>query len=208
MATKAVFYAAYNGSAALWVTDGTEAGTELLTTIGNSTEEPPIAFGNQVLFTAPFPGQPFAGGMGVTNGTPAGTSIITPPANFIPNIGSQLFGTGATAGHEVVVEDTIGPDGLLVTDGTSAGTKTLSFPTVPPIFNWGIDTRLYSLGNVVIFGAGNTNVNGLVYDLWVSNGTSAGTMALPVSGEAVSGLNPQHITVLGNKAVFCWRKFR
>ena len=92
----------------------------------------------------------------------------------------------------------------MVTDGTAAGTLALTSPVLPVPFDWYIELSLYSLGNLVIFEAENVHAdyNGSVNDLWVTNGTSAGTVAIVPAGASVSGLSPSDITVFGNKALF------
>jgi ELWxxDGT repeat protein len=183
----------------LWVTDGTAAGTVKLETLPEDASPSPIVLGNEVLFNEPVG---FSFGIGVTDGTTAGTSLISPPASEPIGGGYEMI-YPANIGGKVIGEVNLF-SGLLVTNGTTAGTSVLSFPTVPAPLTWSITTPLVSLGTKVVFGAGNTHptFNGLVSDLWISDGTSAGTHPLVVAGEANSGLNLFDITGFGNKAAF------
>jgi ELWxxDGT repeat protein len=198
MSFKTVFFT----TGGIWVTDGTVAGTQQLEAFSQEDASPtPVVLGTEVLFDEPIG---FTYGIGVTNGTTGGTSLVQPPnANSdAPSPGYDMSHP-ASIGAKVIAEANLFSS-LLVTDGTAAGTSLLSFPTVPAPFTWGILSSLYSLGTKVIFDAGNTHptLAAEVDDLWVSDGTSAGTKPLVVPGESNNGLNPYDFTVFGNRAVF------
>jgi hypothetical protein len=105
--------------------------------------------------------------------------------------------------------DASGHLNLWVTDGTAAGTSEL---TVAGAYSGGL---LYStspfinpdftvLGANVLFDGDDASGH---YNLWVTNGTSAGTRELPVSGASTGGLFGSTLvvpdfTVLGSKALF------
>jgi ELWxxDGT repeat protein len=198
MSFKTVFFT----TSGIWVTDGTVAGTQQLEAFAQEDAGPtPVVLGTDVLFDLPIT---FTYGIGVTNGTTGGTTLVQPPnANSTAPSPGYDMSYPVSIGNKVIAEANLF-GALLVTNGTAAGTSLLSFPTVPAPFTWSILSSLYSLGTKVIFNAGNTHptLASEVDDLWVSDGTSAGTKPLVVPGENNGGLNPYNFTVFGNKAVF------
>jgi ELWxxDGT repeat protein len=185
---------------ALWVTNGTSAGTSELAIRGGGTSglffdvAPAFAvLGSKALFA----GDDVAGhiGLWVTDGTSAGTK--------------ELAVAGASTGGLVPRDITVfgdkalfvgdGPgfsgDGLWVTDGTAAGTSELTVAgTYSPGF-LGIPGFTVFGGKVLFEGydsAGHSN-------LWVTDGTSAGTKEIVTSGAFSAGLfntSPADFTVL------------
>jgi ELWxxDGT repeat protein len=194
-------------NAGLWVTDGTSAGTSEISVAGAFSA--PIAggvfelvpprfarFGSEVLFEGTDNSGHFAG-LWVTDGTSAGTSELTmagaSPAGIFAGITPSFF----VFGSEVLFEglDANGvTHGLWVTDGTSAGTSELTiagagssfgiFSTVNPGF------ALF--GSEVLFSGNDTHgLDGL----WVTDGTSAGTSEISVTGASpFSGISPGDLT--------------
>jgi hypothetical protein len=198
MALKAVFYA----TGGLWITDGTEAGTLLLASTATGYRDD-AAIGSEVLFNAYIPyvsSNAYSGNaIGVTDGTAADLTYILEGTSLpCPNFENSTVLIG-----DKLLNEQSGSQ-LLVTDGTQAGTYEITSPTLPVPFNWTTESSLYSLGNEAIFCATNvhSNYNGEAYDLWVTDGTTAGTMAIVPVDAATAGLDPTDITVFGNKAVF------
>jgi hypothetical protein len=113
------------------------------------------------------PGVPEQIDLFVSDGTPAGTT--------------QLIWTGSSAerfvtlGNKVLFEasNTSNKPGLWVTDGTSAGTMEISVPNAyfNGIFS-GVNFQGAVVGGEVVF-SGTDNLG--VQDLWVTDGTAAGT---------------------------------
>ena len=212
------------GNISLWVTDGTSAGTSELAIGGAnsgglfSPNYFPAGFspeftvlGNRVLFEGYD-----AGGndsLWVSDGTAAGTSELTIAGAHPGGVFVNVAGPGITVFGGVALfagEDAGGNVGLWVTDGTSAGTRELA---VAGAFANGLFFNIAApdlsvLGGKALFqgqdAAGNVN-------LWVTDGTSAGTSELAVAGANSGGLfnatyfpagfSPE-FTVLGNVAVF------
>ncbi len=144
---------------ALWVTDGTEAGTELLD---------PLPSGFRIV---PWRGQPgrvlVEGGpeLWVSDGSPEGTTAL---------VGGYVFETTTPAGAHAFF--TLGQDSgegeLWRTDGTPAGTELVAdLNPEGASYPW----ALAALGPRVVFGA-EEPVTGR--EPWVSDGTLEGTLQL------------------------------
>ena len=99
--------------------------------------------------------------------------------------------------------DKNGDNNLWVTDGTAAGTSEISVAGVgseglfgpspaSPYFAALPDGRVLFSG---IDAKGDIN-------LWVTNGTSAGTSEISLAKQDPNGLIPQNLTVFGNKVLF------
>ena len=98
--------------------------------------------------------------------------------------------------------DKNGDNNLWVTDGTAAETSEISVaasvrrgcctPPASPYFAASPDGRVLFSG---IDAKGDFN-------LWVTNGTSAGTSEISLAKQDPNGLIPQNLTVFGNKVLF------
>jgi ELWxxDGT repeat protein len=132
----------------------------------------------------------------VTDGTAAGTTelTVTSPGLFDTNVVPDF----TVFGGKVLFEgkDASGHLNLWVTDGTTAGTSEVTaaganpnrlFNVVPPDFT--------VLGSEALFEGYDASNH---YNLWVTDGTAAGTSELAVAGAFSGGLGPSDITVLGN----------
>jgi ELWxxDGT repeat protein len=213
MATNVLLFAGLdkNGDNNLWVTDGTAAGTSEISVAGVGSEGlfglPPAS----PYFAASPDGRVLFSGIDakgdfnlwVTNGTSAGTSEISlakqDPNGLIPQ-NLTVFG------NKVLFEglDKNLNSNLWVTDGTAAGTSELSVNGqntqnfVPQDFT--------VLGSKVLFnGQDNKNISTGDYDLWVTNGTAAGTSEISVPASEVSpviGLDPQDLVTFGSEVLF------
>ena len=192
-----------SGNISLWTTDGTGAGTGELTVARsngqglffNVTAPDFTVLGNKVLFA----GQDASGNsnLWVTDGTAGGTSELAvgganPAGLFDLKYFSAGFSPGFTVlGNVALFEgyDASGVDSLWVTDGTAAGTSELS---VAGSFAGGLFANVAApditvIGGTALFAgedaAGNIN-------LWVTDGTSAGTSELLAANASPSGLTP------------------
>ena len=196
------------GNNEAWVTDGTSAGTSELTNVndhgsafsGEGASDITV-FGSKALFDG-------TGGLWVTDGTGAGTSeLSTTGFSGVNTPDFTVFGTKVLfAGI-----DSSGNTNLWTTDGTSAGTSELSVTgaNASGLFSGALPPDFTILGTKVLFegkdAAGNTN-------LWVTDGTSAGTSELSVTGANLGGglffdsfagaPVPPDFTVLGSQVLF------
>ena len=188
MATNVLLFAGLdkNGDNNLWVTDGTAAGTSEISVAGVGSEGlfglPPAS----PYFAASPDGRVLFSGIDakgdsnlwVTNGTSAGTSEISLAKQDPDGLNPQFL---TVFGNKVLFE---GSDknlngNLWITDGTAAGTSEISVNGqntqnfVPQDFT--------VLGSKVLFnGQDNKNISTGDYDLWVTNGTAAGTSEISV----------------------------
>ncbi len=110
----------------LWVSDGTEAGTEPLTTTGQESSDPfqveiPVDLSGRLFFLGPG-SDPQTGSLWVSDGTVAGTGPVLGPAGrpIADPMSFRLF-----AGRVLFVAPDVGTDTLALwqTDGTPAGTR-------------------------------------------------------------------------------------
>jgi ELWxxDGT repeat protein len=98
--------------------------------------------------------------------------------------------------------DQNGDDNLWVTDGTAAGTSEISVAGVGSEGLFGPDPFPYFAalpGGRVLFNGIDAKGD---FDLWVTNGTAAGTSEVSITNHGVDGLNPQFLTVFGSKVLF------
>jgi ELWxxDGT repeat protein len=196
-------FSATNGTGnALWVTDGTTAGTSLFKQIatggssyGNASNF--TAVGGKVLFHSVDANH--NSNLWTTDGTATGTTAVRDlgssdvPENFgnVSNI-TALGGTGLAV--FLATESTHGKE-LWVTDGSSAGTSLLVDIT-PGLSSSDIQnlTPLGNTGKAIFTAVGSTSTN----QLWVTDGTTPGTKIL----QANRGTNGSFFSTINNKALF------
>src|SRR5262245_61135040 len=193
--------------AELWRSDGTAAGTQLVKDIfpGSGTSIP--TWGTVVGSTLYFAAREPATGVELwrSDGTAAGTVLVKDirvgtgsgqPSDLVV-VGSQIFFRACTAANGCE---------LWKSDGTTAGTVMVK-DIRPGTANGltGLFRRLVVLDGRVLFQA-NDGVNGA--ELWVSDGTAAGTVMLkdidprPVTGTQGQS-NPEKLVQAGGR-VFFW----
>src|SRR5580704_16362506 len=184
----------------LWVTNGTVAGTSEL---GQLPADTFFGFGSEVLFRANAFGGPYYG-LGVSDGTISGTSEIyvgTGQFGLNPSDFSQL-------GSEVLFEGWAGGWNLWVTNGTTAGTSELSVAGTGSYGLFGVnsidgvfsaDPGFTVLGSKMLFSAIDASNHD---NLWVTEGTAAGTSELSVVGVSPSGLGATNLFVFGSEVLF------
>ena len=125
---------------------------------------------------------------------PSRTQTVSIPQNLTV-FGNKVLFEGSDKNHH---------SNLWITDGTAAGTSEISVKGqhtqsfVPQDFT--------VLGSKVLFdGQDNKNISTDDYDLWVTNGTAAGTSEISVPSTNVSpviGLDPQDLVTLGSEVLF------
>jgi ELWxxDGT repeat protein len=178
-----------SGGEDLWVTNGTADGTSEIT-FNDITPFDITVFGSEALFQA-------QGGLWITDGTAAGTSEFGPgyDASSIAVLGSEaLFSAALTSGQYE------GSFALFATNGTYAGTGEIFGIPSSGAAPLGLHpTNLTVFGSEVLF----NGVDSSGYqDLWVTDGTTAGTSEISVAGASTTGLNPTDFTVFGSEVLF------
>ncbi len=159
----------------LWATDGTKDGTRAL-------DNPPAAVAGQddLLFTRVGAFLYFASASGLwrTDGTPGGAQLVKAmPAAELTDVGGTLFFTSNGA--------------LWKSNGTTAGTL--------PVAATQSASRLTAVGSRVFFTAYEPAFGN---ELWISDGTSAGTTrVVDLRGGAASS-QPDGLTALGTQLLF------
>ena len=182
----------------LWVTDGTVAGTQELTTLacgfpaGVNPQEI-TSLGSKAVFEG------CSSSLWVTDGTPAGTYELA----AIPNAASTGIAPGdlTAFGSEALFDgyDSNGNNELWITDGTAAGTRELTSIRNASFYelNFGDITVV---GNEAFFtGYDASGAPGI----WATNGTAAGTYELSIT--TPSGIVypvGSDLTAFGNKVLF------
>jgi len=202
----------------LWVSDGTIAGTHMVKDIypGATGSNPQwlCAAGGLCYFAATTP----AAGteLWVSDGTDAGTNMVTDiypggtssnPVN-ITAFGNKVLFFAMDEESEALPKmssSTTGEQWLWVSDGTSAGTVRVGdTPLVGNSDSHGGKIQVTWDGTKAFFIAynpdpANTNNYGT---LWVTDGTKAGTFAIPTTPVKDGDSAIQWLTAIGNKAVF------
>ncbi len=171
--------------AALWKSDGTEAGTSLLIDIDAADGGAGITGLTPLASSLVFSGYTSAAGSELwkSDGTAAGTSMVmdirpgaggSSPLNFVVHQGLAYFGANGPNGFE-----------LWRTDGTPGGTSEVA--DIHPGASSGLVNLIYSNGTELFFAAVE-GTNGV--ELWKSDGTSGGTVLVKdINPGAGSGLN-------------------
>jgi ELWxxDGT repeat protein len=180
----------------LWVTDGTSAGTHEITPISNVSAAGLVPqFLGSYNGLALFEGMDAAGhkGLWVSNGTAAGTSELTiANANGIfNNIGGVDGNPDFTTYNGVALfqgEDDSGNVGLWMTDGTGAGTHEIAPSTITGAsLQFDPDSFIVYQGKVYFAAENNTTDTGDGGNLWVTDGTAAGTTQIHAATENSHG---------------------
>lgn len=163
----------------LWATDGTAAGTRRLTellpgtagAIGLATVR---QLPGKALFLA------YAGAhwlLGASDGTPAGTAVLTgdervePRVSFVDGVGLALASAFAADRLFFPATDAAQGEELWSTDGTPSGTKLVA-DLAPGLRSDSDPSRFLAVGDRLFFQA-DDGTHG--FQLWSSDGTGAGT---------------------------------
>ena len=214
------------GDAALWITDGTAAGTVEVGGAGNAGivgADKNVGFGNGLANAVRFGARVFFGGpdndgatgLWTTDGTAAGTIEI----GGIDDAGLTAFGQHPSSlgltptdltvnGQQVLFDgrDALGFQELWVSDGTALGTYEIGGEGVGgTVLHEAIDgldpTSIVSLGNGKAVFIGRDDSNGQNFGkptLWVTDGTFAGTQEIGgASNLGVASINAGGFTFGG-----------
>ena len=188
---------------AVWITDGTTAGTSELFSPGYGFNMIPVAqatdsdgndafvrVGTHIVFGTESSSSVYQ--LFSTDGTSAGTVAL-------PAGGSQISGM-VTIGSRAVFADygntasTAGLHELWATDGTPGGTSMLTVANQNTNYH-GLDPhQITAFGNSWLFYGADT----VTYHPWITDGTAAGTTELSTTATDVSSITP----IGGGKAVF------
>ena len=202
-ASQRLYFSARNetqGGRELWTSDGTEAGTVRVKDIHPTSDSEPAeltVIGNVLYFAAN------DGTTGVelwrSNGTEAGTVLVRDIAAGAPGSAPQDL-TASGGRLFFTADDGINGRELWVSTGNSTGTVMLTD------FRNGAD-RTVSLGirdlrdvdGVLCFSA-DDGVNGR--ELWISDGTAAGTRMINDLSGPLAASNPAHFTAFNGQLLY------
>lgn len=153
---------------ALWVSDGTEAGTVALPDVGYPALDTAAAVGGRLVFLS-------TKGIAVSDGTVAGTALVVandPATGFEPDLGVGLARVGGEVLFAARVEDGRTKQ-VWAADGTPGGLRLVA--TLPYAGASAGVFKMASLGDRALISAIGDDGKGV---LWGSDGTAAGTGAV------------------------------
>jgi ELWxxDGT repeat protein len=186
----------------LWKSNGTSAGTTVVTSLGGPVSGLVINNGKLYL-NASGP----SGNLWITDGTAAGTILLRESTSGLTSYGALEL---TAAGNLVFFVSNSAPDmqggdlELFATDGTTVFRVKDIWPGFDPGSGEYLASsepkQLRAIGNTLYFTA-NNGVNGR--ELWKSDGTDAGTvMVKDVTLDQSNSAGPTNLTVGGNKLFF------
>jgi ELWxxDGT repeat protein len=189
--------------AELWVTDGTTAGTQLVTDIKSGSSFPGYltALNNKLFFVA----DDGVNGreLWVSNGTSTGTQLIKDinPSSLYGNPRSSYPQNLIVLNNKLyfTAGDGVNGNELWVTDGTSSGTQLVKDINSGSGYSSSYANNFILFDNKLYFVASD-GVNGR--ELWVSDGTTVGTQLVIDLNPGSNGSDPRNLTVVGNELFF------
>ncbi len=177
---------------ALWISDGTAAGTQLLTDLPWGLNGYSFAqVGPYALFRSINPDQ-WGDDLWRTDGTTNGTVQLTPSPppgiSHVIEMSPTVLGQVAVFTQRVI-DSGVERKSLWRTDGTPGGTRMIPGPDgdLTPAAIW----RWHRLGNRVLF-VGETATEGR--ELWSTDGTDAGTQLLMDIAPGTAASNPEPLS--------------
>ncbi len=190
-----------------WISNGTEAGTFMLTEMYPGNDEPfysrnPLVAGNLIYFIG---NDGINGGeLWVSDGTSNGTKMLRDlypgksssmlTLSFMVEMGGLVYFAPREGGGGI--PNTRGSE-LWKTDGTAEGTVIVK--DIVPGGNSSLVNHLVATDDLIYFAAQNNEFGN---ELWVSDGTEEGTLMLSDINEGNSFSNPEELTVAGNFIYF------
>jgi len=196
-----LYFIASGTGEALVKTDGTEAGTTILHSFDRGLPEQRAVVGNRLFFSVSIYTDPVQTSLWTSDGTAAGTKpvdtghVFQHPAFWAALGSSLLFSNVDAAGIE-----------LWASDGTAAGTRRLNRiaplkPGQQPSFNLNyFQPGSFAFAGGRVFFAGDDGIHGR--ELWVSDGTAAGTRMLADIARGASGSSVASFAAVGNRVFF------
>ncbi|WP_188475586.1 ELWxxDGT repeat protein, partial [Gemmobacter megaterium] len=185
-----VFFRAFDGTGlVLYMTDGTVAGTQRLTSSSQSVQNQIMMLGDTA-FVMVYNTMTFEYEIVASDGTPAGTAVIA--------TGLSQSGDYRVAGDMLFFygyDYTAASYGLFATDGTAAGTL-----MVTDLWNVDWSHAVESGGKLFFVAQAYGNTSG--YELWVSDGTVAGTLMLADIAPGSSSSNIGSLTAYAGGVLF------
>jgi ELWxxDGT repeat protein len=180
-----------SGTLGLWKSDGTANGTVLVKGVAAGTI---TAFGSKVIFTAVSDAANRR--LWVSDGTADGTIVLSMAGTVEDTVSLTSSGVRvrlALAGGSMYVPMTINniPQ-LWRTDGTPAGTQSISTMRIDPTSLTAINNRVFFSATEIVFGK----------QPWVSNGTSSGTQRLQLINGTDDTSAPAALTPFGGQLYF------
>ncbi len=190
-----------------WISNGTEAGTFMLTDMYPGNDEPfysrnPLVAGNLIYFIG---NDGINGGeLWVSDGTSIGTKMLRDlypgksssmlTLSFMVEMGGMVYFAPREGGGGI--PNTRGTE-LWKTDGTAEGTVIVK--DIVPGGNSSLVNHLVATDNLIYFAAQNNEFGN---ELWVSDGTEEGTLMLADINEGSSFSYPEELTVAGSFIYF------
>ncbi|MCF8239544.1 MAG: T9SS type A sorting domain-containing protein [Saprospiraceae bacterium] len=206
-----VFYAEGNDlGAELWTTDGTQAGTKMVMDIntapnmGSYDTQPNT---HEIRFNRIGDVIYFAANDGVngrelwrTDGTTAGTWMVKDGSPEVPGYSPQLFTVMDDILYYKFDDETHGIE-LWRSDGTESGTWMVKDATPGSQGSFWLPSFLTAINGRIYFGGAKGSAFNV--ELWTSDGTEAGTMALPeINPSTGDGSDPNRFTLVGDEVLF------
>ena len=198
-----VYFGARNGGAKIWESNGTIEGTKVMVDLNPSQNALHIQYLTAVGNVLYFWGNNGLSGTEIwkSDGTAVGTRLVkdlTP--GFASSLQNAIIANGINFNGKYV---TLNWEGVWVSDGTENGTQKIA-PNLPQISTYWYFSTISGTGKVLenqlLFSRSDTT-NG--NELWVSDGTSAGTRFLKdIFPEKHLSSSPDQFVQMGNKLYF------
>jgi ELWxxDGT repeat protein len=198
-----LFFSASKNFAAgntLWRSDGTTAGTFEITNFdGTYSPGSPknfTVFNNMLYFTS-------VDLLWKTDGSPNGAiefgGFVAPGNPNVQRVNS-IFVSNTTLLLSTRNSNETAGSNLFKSDGTLAGTIFLKKLQLPNKINFSDDIKQYTTLNGVFYFSAFDNLNG--FELWKSDGTTAGTVMVKNINYGVLDSNPLRMNILNNRIYF------
>lgn len=194
-----LYFQAYDNTnlTEVWITDGTEAGTQFLKDINPIGSSNPWGFTvfNDMLYFSATDGI-HGTELWVTDGTEAGTQMLK---DIHPGAYGSYPTNFTVCGHKLYFSASDGMHGeeLWTTDGTQAGTQMIR--DIYPGVGYPYLTNFIGYNGNLYFSADDGTTGP---ELWVTDGTELGTQLLKDIQPGTTGSSPSNFTVFNGKLFF------